>query len=347
MAFANRADPTVTIKPMKLCITGGSGFIGRRMRRALADLGHQVAVLDLVDDPVGFRSTEHFIRGDIRDVCACREAVAGCERVLHLAANHQDFGISREAYFDVNVNGMITLCRAMADTGVKNLCFFSSVAVYGGDTTIRYETDTPRPEHAYGESKLAAEQVVTEWSAAAPERSALVIRPTVVFGPESSANVYKLIRQIVRHRYVPVGAGLNHKSLAYVENVVDATLYLWSVGDLREPITEPHNGIFNYVDAPDMTVAELDHLIFKELHRRPPPFRLPLWLGMFAALPFDIVATFTGWNLPVTMARVAKLNTPTRFSGDKVLATGFRPRVSLAEGLRSTIIAVAGGQPQR
>ena len=82
---------------MKLCITGGSGFIGRRMRQALADLGHRVVVLDLVADPAGYRKSEQFVQGDVRDAATCRDAVAGCDRVLHLAANHSDFGISRQA----------------------------------------------------------------------------------------------------------------------------------------------------------------------------------------------------------------------------------------------------------
>lgn len=325
---------------MKLCITGGSGFIGRRMRQVLADLGHTVVILDLTADPSGFRASEQFVQGDVRDVAACREAVAGCSRVLHLAANHSDFGISRQAYFDVNVNGMRTLCQAMTDAGIANLCFFSSVAVYGSDTRVRDESDAPRPEHAYGASKLAAEEVVVEWLASAGERKALVMRPTVVFGPESRANVYKLIRHIARGRYFPVGSGNNHKSLAYVDNVVDATLHLWGIGRVDGPAGKSHQGVFNYVDLPDMTVSELDRLIFREVGRTPPSWRLPLWVGMAAALPFDLVARVTGWNLPVTWARVAKLNTPTRFAADKVLATGFRPRVSLAEGLRRTAEAV-------
>lgn len=330
---------------MKLCITGGSGFIGRRMRQVLADLGHDVVVLDRTADPSGFRATERFVHGDVRDEAMCREAVAGCDRVLHLAANHSDFGISRRDYFDVNVNGMQALCRALADVGITQLCFFSSVAVYGSDSRVRDETDVPRPEHAYGESKLAAEEVVGQWAAAADDRAALIIRPTVVFGPESRANVYKLIRQIARRRYFPVGSGANHKSLAYVDNVVDATLHLWGVEHGDGAAGKSHQGVFNYVDMPDMTVAGLDRFIYHELGRNAPSFRLPLGFGMIAAWPFDIVARATGWNLPVTRARVAKLNTPTRFSAAKVLATGFQPRITLAEGLRRTIQAMAVLKP--
>jgi nucleoside-diphosphate-sugar epimerase len=325
---------------MKLCITGGSGFIGRRMRQVLADLRHDVVVLDRQADPSGFRPTERFVHGDVRDEAICREAVTGCDRVLHLAANHSDFGISRRDYFDVNVNGMRALCRALVDVGITQLCFFSSVAVYGSDTRVREETDAPRPEHAYGESKLAAEDVVGQWAAAAKDRDALIIRPTVVFGPESRANVYKLIRHIARRRYFPVGSGTNQKSLAYVDNVVDATLQLWGL-TRSDGTQKSHQGVFNYVDLPDMTVAEIDHFIYRELGRTPPPFRLPLGFGMAAAWPFDMLARATGWNLPVTRARVAKLNTPTRFSAAKVLATGFQPRITLAQGLRTTIQAIA------
>jgi hypothetical protein len=97
---------------------------------------------------------------------------------------------------------------------------------------------------------------------------------------------------------------------------------------------------------PDMTVAELDRFIYHELGRTPPPFRLPLGFGMAAAWPFDMVARATGWNLPVTWARVAKLNTPTQFSAAKVLATGFQPRITLVEGLRRTIRAMSVLEPK-
>jgi nucleoside-diphosphate-sugar epimerase len=122
--------------------------------------------------------------------------------------------------------------------------------------------------------------------------------------------------------------------------VVDATLHLWGVRHGDGAAGKSQRGVFNYVDMPDMTVAELDRFIYHELGRRPPSFRLPLAFGMAAAWPFDVLASITGWNLPVTQARVAKLNTPTRFSAAKVHATGFQPRITLVEGLRRTIHAM-------
>ena len=56
--------------------------------------------------------------------------------------------------------------------------------------------------------------------------------PSVVFGPRNYANVYTLMRQIRLGLYLPIGPGTNLKSMAYVENLIDATLYVWERTDL-------------------------------------------------------------------------------------------------------------------
>ncbi|GIK18725.1 MAG: NAD(P)-dependent oxidoreductase [Leptolyngbya sp. PLA2] len=313
---------------VKVLVTGGSGFIGSFFIDHFRRTGTPYVIMDLVDPPFD-TSGGSFIKGDIRDPAAVRRAMVGCDRVLHLAAAHHDFGIARDTYFSVNEIGSKVMCEELDRAGVRECCFYSTVAVYGDAPEPHFEDSEKRPNSPYGESKLAGERVFEAWTARGEGRRCLVIRPTVTFGPRNFANMYSLIRQAASGRYLEFGAGTNVKSLSYIENIVDATLYLWGrAAGARAPFE-----VFNYIDKPDLTSAEITAAVCHSLGRKRPP-RLPLWVGLALALPFDAVIALTGRNLPISGARVRKLfSTQTKFEADKVIAAGFKARVPLREGI--------------
>jgi nucleoside-diphosphate-sugar epimerase len=312
---------------MRILLTGGSGFIAGHLAERLAAAGHELTLFDLVEPPAARRGYG-FVRGDVRDRAALDRALEGCDAVFHLAAAHHDFGLATETYFAVNEGAARVLCDAMTARGIGNVVFYSSVAVYGGAPEPHVENGPTDPEGPYGASKLAGEKVFEAWAAEAPGRRALVIRPTVVFGRDHFANMYSLIRQIASGAYVRVGAGENVKSLVYVENIVAATLYLWQRPDA------PAFDVFNVVDKPDLTSAEIADAIFDALGRRPLPVRLPLAGALALAVPFDVASRLTGRNLPISRARVRKLfASRTCFEASKLAATGFRAEVPLREGI--------------
>lgn len=321
---------------MKVLITGGSGFIGGYFHRELTARGHQLVNLDLVA-PDGPIAEIPFVKGDIRDPDAVRRAMTHLggpvDHVVHLAAAHHDFGIDHDTYYDVNENGARVLCDAMDELGITELTFYSTVAIYGNAPEPVTEESPKDFFNPYGGSKWAGEQVFMQWThqGAAPSgraRRCLTIRPTVTFGPNNFANMYSLIRQVYTGRYAQLGPGANIKSLSYVENIVDATLYLWD-----------HAGrgayeAYNWIDKPDLTSAEIATTIMRSLGRKGRPLTVPLRLGLAAGLPFDLVIKLTGKNLPISTARIKKLFcAQTKYEADKVLATGYKPRVPLAEGI--------------
>lgn len=316
---------------MKVLITGGCGFIGEHFNRVLAQRGVDVVNLDL-HEPTGAAAAHEFVRGDVRDPDALREAMArggrAVDHVIHLAAAHHDFGIERETYFSVNQHGTATLCEIMDELGVRESTFYSTVAVYGDVPEPIHEDSPKRPQTPYGESKLEGERVYQRWVDKGAGRRCLVIRPTVTFGVNNFANMYSLIRQIAGKKYVQFGPGANIKSLSYVENIIDATLYLWD---------HPHRAdfdVYNWIDKPDLTSAGIAEAIYAALGREPKPLRLPYWFGMLGGLPFDAVIAATGKNLPISTARIRKLfRTQTKYEADKVAATGFTPDASLTEGI--------------
>lgn len=319
---------------MKICVTGGSGFIGSHFYDVLLARGHELSIIDLVP-PTRDQSRARFVQGDIRDRAKMSEAAEGCQAVLHLAAAHHDFGISREEFFSVNEHGAQVLCDVMDQRSIRNICFYSSVAVYGEIPEPITESSTPKPVSDYGQSKLAGEKVFHAWiDKAAAERTCLVIRPTVTFGERNFANMYSLIRQIESGRFLPIGDGRNVKSLSYVENIVAATMYLWGVDDIepRNPVG-PGFHVFNYIEKPDFTSREITAACYESLGKKMPSFSVPLPLALVLGLPFDAVIAVTGKNLPVSTARMKKLCTQTKYEADKVLAAGFRPPVSLRQGI--------------
>lgn len=318
---------------MKVLITGGSGFIGSYFHRDLRGLGvRDIVNLDLVD-PSGIAAEASYIKGDIRDPKALDRAMAGVDLVINLAAAHHDFGIEHDTYYSVNEGGSERVCEAMDRAGIRRAVFYSTVATYGTAATPHHEQAPTEPDSPYGGSKLKGEAVFRRWVEKGDGRRALVIRPTVTFGPHNFANMYSLIRQIDSGKYLRFGPGTNIKSLSYVENIVDATLFLLGLQDKKPNRALEAFEIFNFIDKPDMTSTQISDTVSKCLGKKPAP-AVPYSVGMLLGLPFDVVIALTGKNLPISTARVRKLfRTETKFEADKILSTGYRPSIPLAEGI--------------
>lgn len=311
---------------MKACVTGATGFIGYQLVQRLRAEGHHVVGLDLVP-PEGDQQLSEFVHGDIRDHAAVRRAIQGADAVFSLAAAHHDFGIEEKTYFAVNENGSQVLCDELDRAGIRKVCWYSSCAVYGDCPAPRHEGATPRPNGHYGASKLAGERVFQAWTEKGDGRSALVIRPTITFGPGNVANMYSLIRQVASGRFVIAGPAGNYKSLSYVENLLDATLYLWQRG-----ITGLQ--LYNFVEKPDLTSRQIAQAVADALGRKAPGPTLPMPAVLALALPFDAITAVTGKDLGISSMRVRKLFAQeTKFEADKIASAGFRSAVPVREGI--------------
>lgn len=330
---------TIQLSPGdRVVVLGGSGFIGSHVIPALVGLGAEVVSYDLYPPEHPLPDGVQDVRGDIRDVTLLTETVSGADAVLNLAAAHHDFGLTPATFESVNVDGARSVVEAMTTAGVGNLCFYSSVAVYGDTAPRPDETSEPRPVNDYGRTKLAAEGVYRAWLEGSGERRLLLIRPAVVFGPRNYANVYRMINQIARHRFLPVGRGDNRKSMIYVANIVAAILHLWT----QEPQREDE--VYNCVDQPDLTSHEIVTEVYHGLGRRAPRWHLPLQPAMLAAKPFDLLARVTGRNLPITSERIRKLSdSETSFAADRVRATGYVQPVTLPDGIAAMVRWYLGG----
>lgn len=314
---------------MRILVTGSSGFIGRFLIPELIAKGHEVVGLDVCVGPEfggGFR----FSRGNVLDAGVVGRSMEGVDGVIHLAAEHKDFGVPDVLYHEVNVEGTKNLLRCATAHAVEKFVFFSSVAVYGTSPVPTYEGLKCSPELPYGRTKLLAEHAVEEWARTDRCRSAVMIRPTVVFGPFNRANMFRLIDAVAGRRYISVGDGQNIKSLAYVENLTSATVFL--LDRMRAGVE-----VFNYADSPHLTTRELVQCIAGALGVRVPGIRIPKSMALTCALPFDVVAKMTGRDLPLTAKRIRKFTDATHHLAERIREQGCRAPFSLEEGIRRTI----------
>jgi len=311
-------------------VTGGTGFIGSALVRRLAQEGESGVVLDLwAPDalPEGWR----YVAADVRDVAAVSLAAAGCDGIIHLAAAHHDRGISEETYYAVNRDGTRAVTAAAETHGIRRICFTSSVAVYGDGAHAKTEQTPPAPTNPYGASKLAGEQVLEAWVRGEAGRRALILRPTAVIGPNNFANLFALCVYLDRPLFVSVGMGRNRKSLAYLENLVEALLGLWR----REGSGVE---VYNYADKPDLTSAEIITQIRAGLGRQGPGIRLPLGLALLGALPFEVLGNVLGKDLGISRNRIHKLaEVNSVVEAERVQQACGSPPIPLSEGLRRTL----------
>jgi len=311
----------------KILLTGGSGFIGSHFHRHLPQ--DQIINFDIVKPSFDHSAT--FIQGDIRKEDDLREGVKGqnIKTIVSLAAKHHDFGIGHDEYFDTNEDGTAAICKVASENDIKEIIFYSSVAVYGIREEVTTELTSPQPDSPYGASKLAGEKVLEKWSLEDPGRSALIIRPTLVFGPNNMANMRNLIRQIDSGLYFHLGKADNIKSIAYVENLVRATLYL-------KDAMKPGFAIYNYADEPQLTTREISNTIAQALNKKI-NLTVPKTLGIMMGIPFDLMIKLTGKNFPISSSRIKKLGTQTHHSAKKIFSEGFKPSISTLDGLRKMV----------
>jgi len=219
-------------------VTGGAGFIGSHLTRALAEAGARVRVLDNFSggrrvNLAGIEREIDLHEGDIRNAIACRNACRGVEAIFHLAAFISVPGSIRDPVTAdaVNIGGTLNLLLAAREAGARRFIFSSSAAVYGDAGACSVDEETlPRPLSPYGVGKLYGEHMVRLFH---DQRGleTISLRYFNVYGPgqnpdgEYAAVVPKFLRALL-NGYTPTlfGDGEQTRDFLFVEDVVRANL---------------------------------------------------------------------------------------------------------------------------
>jgi len=223
---------------VKVLVTGGAGFIGSNLVRALVERGDDVRVLD--NFSTGNRSNLaeltaeiEIVEGELRSYERVHAATRGVEVAFHQGAlpsvprSVQD-PLTTSA---VNVEATLNVLLAARDEGIRRVVFASSSSVYGNSGELpRVETQNPDPISPYGVSKLAAERYCVSFARVYPLET-VALRYFNVFGPNQdptsqySAAVPRFMTAIANGRPVSIyGDGEQRRDFTYVANVVDANL---------------------------------------------------------------------------------------------------------------------------
>ncbi len=304
---------------MRRClITGGGGFIGANLARALLGEGVAVRILDnwatgRRDNLADISDEIELITGDVRDLDGVRRAVAGVDVVLHQAALPS---VPRSiadplATNEVNVSGTLNVLLAARDAGVDRVVFASSSSIYGNSATLPKAEHLPaEPLSPYAVSKLAAERYCLAWTQVYG-LPVIALRYFNVFGPYQDpdshyAAVIPRFIGLMRRGEQPCiyGDGLQTRDFTYVENVVRANLLA-----ARAPSSV--SGVFN--------VACGERIVLRSLVDR-----LNAILGTTIAPRYESPRP---GDVRDSQADISKI----------CATLGYTPAVSFDEGLRRTV----------
>ena len=223
---------------MRTLVTGGAGFIGSNLTRALLQAGHAVRVID--NFSTGHRSNLaeisgdiDLLEGDLRDPAMCRRATEGAEVVFHVAALPSVPRSMRNPVecHEHNVNATLNVLEASRAAGVRRFVYSASSAAYG-DTEVlpKVESMESLPRSPYAAAKLAGELYSLAY-ARAGFLEAVALRYFNVFGPRQDPNgpYAAVIPAIFRAAtsgtpMLIYGDGRQTRDFTYVENVIRANI---------------------------------------------------------------------------------------------------------------------------
>lgn len=304
----------------EVLVTGGAGWIGGRLVRALVDAGFRVRALTHRSAVPACASP---VRGDLRDAASLQGAVRGVTAVVHCAALLDPVDSEEEADA-VNHLGTAHLAEAARAAGCASFVFLSSQAALGwsADAGLVREDAPCAPSTAYGRSKRDAERALLD--AAGPMR-VVILRPPTVYGPGERRNFLALARPAATGLFPVPGRGDNRMSFCHLDNLVDAAVFA-----LRAPGAR---GVLHVADAHPVTLREAVDTIAHAAGRRPIPVPFPLPVARLAARACERLLR----SPPLSRARLHTLTSDCALDVGALARLGFRWPVRFEEGVGETI----------
>ena len=311
-------------------ITGGNGFIGKRLTDELLQAGYKVRVVSRrAPKKQPMHPDVSVVQADYQNVNSLKEAMQGCSVVYHLAA--AIFGFKYADFETANaIATQNMVAAANATAGVERFVYMSSLAASGFATDAahpRTETDTPAPISDYGLTKLAGEKALLDLD---PKITWTIIRAPIVYGG-SESGVSKIATWVKRGLMVNTsGNGLF--SFVYVGDLVKA---LATVPNL----SGTENQIFFVCEEKDYPWADFIYKMAAAMGARKPFMpQAPGWMLHVAAAVYSLTARVTGTQPALNYDKIKEAQIPGHWicDGSKWRALSGQKFTPLAKGLQKS-----------
>jgi nucleoside-diphosphate-sugar epimerase len=254
-------------------VTGANGYVGSFIVRELMRRGEQVRAIDVVTQHSLGPGVDYRVV-DVLNMQALREAAVGVDYIHHNAAL-VPLRKAGDLFWRVNVDGTRNVLLAAKACGVKHISHMSSSAIFGSisaeDCPITHRTQT-RPIEAYGRSKLAGEQILSEEAARPNGISCSIVRPRTIIGTER-LGIFQVLFEWVsegRNIYI-IGDGRNQFQFAHVQDLVEVSI---------ETALGRKRGIFNIGTDDYGTLLEVLEHLCRHADTGSRVVALPIWLAI-------------------------------------------------------------------
>jgi len=313
-------------------VTGGSGFAGGHVAKALVSRRYAVRVL--ARGPARAAGLTalgiEVVGGDLGDRSSLDRASAGVDVVFHLAGVCRRAGTRAATYHAINVDGVESVIEAAAAGGASRVVHCSTVDVYGElDHLPANEESAVHPWDAYEISRFEGERAATA-TASRVGLELVIARPTSVYGP-GDRYFLPLFRGVARRRWVTFGSGRVVHHLTYVDDLAEGLRLCGEV-----PAAAGRTYILGGPES--STLNDLVQLLAREATVGRPRLHLPVWLGRLVA------AVGEALNAPLRLdpsINGRRLDFFTRSSAFDItrarVELDYSPRVGLREGVRRSL----------
>jgi 2-alkyl-3-oxoalkanoate reductase len=319
---------------MRILVTGGTGFVGRHLVRALLGRGHHVWMLGRSLDraqallDAGAIAVQADLRNREQIIAAC----ARMDAVFHVGALSAPWGRSAD-FHAINVGGTEHVIAGCARHSVGRLIVVSSPSVLFNGRDQHLLTDAaPYPRRfisTYSATKKLAEDRVNV--AIKNGLPAVILRPKAIFGPGDTTLLPRLIAAARQGRLPQIGDGRNLVDLTYVANVVQALL-------LALDAPKAMGRTYTITNDEHVTLWDVVKMVLRQLQIPAELRRVPVALALAGARLMEARARLLGGEPLLTRYAVAVLaRTQTYDIAAARRDLGYTPAVSVADGIKRTI----------
>lgn len=279
---------------MTLLFTGGTGFLGHNTK----------AVLERMYDVTTCGITpEDMIQANLA------KEVPNLDRhydiVLHACGKAHVIpktDAEIQAFYDVNYQGTINLCKGLEKVGVPSaIIFISTVAVYGCESGELITEDFPlKGTIPYAKSKIMAEEFLTNWCSNNNVKLG-ILRPSLLAGKGAPGNLGSMVKGIQKGYYFNIAGGKVRKSILMAEDIAHLV-----------PLVAEKGGIFNVCDDYQPTFGEISVSVANQLGKHK-PLSIPYWVAWIMAKVGDLL----GSKAPINSNKLEKMTKSLTFSNEK------------------------------